>query len=134
MGPSMSPISDVMTPAPRAVAAEESVATAAAMMQQHGIRHLPVIKQGKLAGILSQRDVYLATEVFEHPTDRLEQPVWTICSRHAYTVDADAPIDEVAEHMANEHLGSVLVTRNDVLVGIVTTSDICRAYAALLRA
>ncbi len=130
----MPPIADVMTPAPRAVAAEESVATAAAMMQQHGIRHLPVIKQGRLAGVLSQRDVYLATEVFDQPTERIEKPVWAICTRHAYTVEADAPIDSVADHMASEHLGSALVTRNEVLVGILTTSDVCRAYAALLRA
>jgi CBS domain-containing protein len=131
--PTIPPVANVMTPAPRTVAAEESVETAAAMMKQHGFRHFPVMRDGKLAGILSQRDVYLATEVFDQPGDRMDKVVWTICSREAYTVQANAPIDEVADHMANAHLGSALVMRNDMLVGIVTTSDICRAYAALLR-
>jgi CBS domain-containing protein len=123
----------VMTPFPHAVSAEDTVATAAAMMEQHGIHHLPVLKDGALAGILSQRDVFLATDVLDDSPDRLDKPVWAICTRGVYTVEVDERVDLVADHMANEHIGSAIVTRKGKLAGIVTTSDLCRAYAALLR-
>jgi CBS domain-containing protein len=123
----------IMTPFPHAVDARESVATAAALMKQHDFRHLPVLEGGRLAGVLSHRDIDLITEVFDRSGERLDVTVWSICSRHPYTVEADEPIERVAEEMANRSVGSVLVTRDGKLAGIVTTTDICRAYAALLR-
>jgi acetoin utilization protein AcuB len=63
----------------------------------------------------------------------VELPVWAVCKRDPYTVELDASIIDVAEAMASEQIGSVLVTRKGKLAGIITTVDICRAYAELLR-
>jgi acetoin utilization protein AcuB len=48
-------------------------------------------------------------------------------------VDLDTPIAEVASTMADLHIGSALVTRKGKLAGIITTVDICRAFAELTR-
>ena len=49
-------------------------------------------------------------------------------------VDIDAMIADVADDMANRQIGSAIVTKNDKLAGIITTVDICRAFAKLTRA
>ncbi len=130
-------VATVMTPFPYSVDAGEDLRTAHAMMMEHGIRHLPVMREGKLAGIVSQRELEVALAVIAerdpqgHP--ELVLPVWGVCHRNPYTVDLERPIAEVADAMANEHLGSVLVTRHGKLAGIITTVDICRAFAELVR-
>lgn len=126
-------IADLMTPSPHVVDARQDVATAHALMQQYDIRHLPVVKQGALAGLLSHRDVFVAGSVLGKPTGDIDLPVWAVCSRDIYQVDHETPAAVVAEQLANHHLGSALVTREGKLVGIVTTVDIARAYAKLLR-
>lgn len=126
-------VATVMTPFPYSVDAREDLRTAQAMMKDHGIRHLPVMREGKLEGIVSEREVEVALGVIGERDPEVPLPVWAICRRNPFTVDLDTPIAEVAEAMANEHIGSVLVTRKGKLAGIITTVDICRAFAELVR-
>lgn len=123
----------VMTPFPHAVHAEDDVATARAMMEQHGIHHLPVLRDGRLAGIISERDVSLAGDVLSSNDSGVGMPVWAICTRDAYIVEIDTRLDVVAEQIANRHIGSALVVKHGKLAGIVTTTDLCRALAQVLR-
>ena len=122
----------VMTPFPHAVHAEDDVATARAMMEQHGIHHLPVLRDGRLAGIVSNRDVSLAGDMLDNNAG-VTMPVWAICTRDPYVVEIDTRLDVVAEEIANRHIGSALVVKHGKLAGIVTTTDLCRAFAELLR-
>ena len=122
----------VMTPFPHAVHAEDDVATARAMMEQHGIHHLPVLRDGRLAGIVSIRDVSLAGDVLENNAG-VTMPVWAICTRDPYVVEIDTRLDVVAEEIANRHIGSAVVVKHGKLAGILTTTDLCRAFAELLR-
>ena len=126
-------VATVMTPFPYSVDASEDLRTAHAMMQEHGIRHLPVMREGKLAGIVSERELDVALAVVAERDPDVQLPVWAICKREPYTVDIDEPIADVADAMANEHIGSVLVTRKGKLAGIITTVDICRAFADVMR-
>jgi CBS domain-containing protein len=126
-------VATVMTPFPYSVDAREDLRTAHAMMGEHGIRHLPVMREGKLAGIVSERELEVALEVIGERDPEIQLPVWAICRREPYTVEIDAPLAEVADAMANEHIGSVLVTRKGKLAGIITTVDICRAFAEMVR-
>ena len=52
-------IRDYMTESPHSIGANQTLATAHEMMRAHQIRHLPVLRAGKLVGIVSQRDLYL---------------------------------------------------------------------------
>lgn len=127
-------VATVMTPFPYSVDAREDLRTAHAMMQEHGIRHLPVMREGKLAGIVSERELDVALGLITERDPDVQLPVWAICKRDPYTVDIDEAIADVADAMANEHIGSVLVTRKGKLAGIITTVDICRAFAEVMRA
>lgn len=126
-------VATVMTPFPYSVDAREDLRTAHAMMKEHGIRHLPVMREGKLEGIVSERELEVALGVISERDPEVLLPVWAVCHRNPYTVDLDVPIAEVADAMANQHIGSVLVTRKGKLAGIITTVDICRAFAELMR-
>jgi CBS domain-containing protein len=126
-------VASVMTPFPYSVDAREDLRTARAMMTQHGIRHLPVMREGTLAGIVSERELEVALAVRGERDPEAPLPVWAICRRDPYVVELDEPMTAVAEAMANRHIGSVLVTRKGKLAGIITTVDICRAFAEAIR-
>ena len=123
----------VMTPFPHAVDSMEDMAVARAMMQQHGIRHLPVIHEGTLGGMLSERDLQLASGIVAFRDPPMQLPVWAVCSREPFVVDLEMPVDEVVEEMASRHLGSAIVTRKGKVVGIFTTTDACRLLAKRMR-
>jgi len=63
-----------------------------------------------------------------------EPRVREACVLHAYVVDHDESLDRVLAHMAEQRLGSALVTRRGKLVGVFTVTDACRHLAAWLRA
>ena len=125
-------IRDVMTPAPRAVDAMEDSLTAAALMEQYGVRHLPVIDHGELFGIVSERDLRGARAVLTGAPGEIGPPVRALCSRLPYTAGPDDPLDAVATEMANRRLGATLVVAGTKLVGIVTTVDLCRELARIV--
>jgi acetoin utilization protein AcuB len=129
----VSRVANVMTPFPYAVDALDDVRTAHAMMREHGIRHLPVMRDGNLGGIVSARELEVAIELLVEREPEVQLPVWVVCKREPYTVDLEASIADVADAMANQQIGAVLVTRKGKLAGIITTVDICRAFAELVR-
>jgi acetoin utilization protein AcuB len=132
-GRGVSRVANVMTPFPYAVGSHEDLRTAHAMMRTHGIRHLPVMRDGSLVGIVSARELEVAIELVSERDPEVQLPVWAVCKPDPYTVDIETPIADVADAMANQQMGSVLVTRKGKLAGIITTVDICRAFAELVR-
>jgi CBS domain-containing protein len=55
--PAVTPVSDFMTPAPEVLQPDSELTEAAHLMLELGIRHLPVVRSGRLVGVLSMRDV-----------------------------------------------------------------------------
>ena len=125
-------VRSAMTPFPHWVGVDQPVRLARAMMQEHGIRHLPVMDGGRLVGVIAERDVRLVLD----PDDRdLEGPgprVGEICSSQAFVVDAGARLDAVLARMAERHADAALVVKEERLVGIFTLTDACREFAELL--
>lgn len=127
-------IKRVMTPFPYSVSADASVDEAREFMREHGIRHLPVTENGELAGMVSDRDVKLMLGPdFAYPTGQTLK-VRDAMVRDAYIVDLTERLDRVLEHMAEQHLGSVIVTRKGKLAGVFTVTDACASFADYLRA
>jgi predicted transcriptional regulator len=56
-----------------------------------------------------------------------------VCNLEAYIVEYNTPVDDVVMHMAEIRVGTAMITRNGKLVGIFTTTDVCRNYAELLK-
>ena len=57
--PGITRVEEVMTPRPRTVAPSEPVENCMFAMREHGFRHLPVVENGKLLGLISLRDIIL---------------------------------------------------------------------------
>jgi acetoin utilization protein AcuB len=121
-----------MTPFPYSVDVDAPLADAHKVMREHNFRHLPVMSHGAVAGILTDRDIKLILGPdFGHP----EQRGLKVCDAYLdapCVVAASTPVAKVARIMAEKHIGSVIVTKGDKLVGIFTVTDACRALAQVL--
>ena len=120
-----------MTTQPHSVGVEQTMAKAKQMMQEHHIRHLPVLAGGRLVGIVSERDLSLLATLRD--VDPMKVTVEEAMTTETYQVLPDAPIDEVVATMAERKYGSAVVVQNGHLVGIFTSVDACRAFAELLH-
>lgn len=124
-------IKRVMTPFPYSIGIDQPLAVAVEIMNQHDFRHLPVVEDDQLVGVLSERLVREASE-------RAKQAGGAASVRdapilEAYVVELDAQLDNVVLAMADQHLGSALVVKNGRLVGIFTSTDACRCFGEYLR-
>src|SRR5208282_4152492 len=120
-----------MTPAPHSIGVEQTLARAQAVMQEHKIRHLPVLHGGKLVGIVTDRDVHLVESLKD--VDPRLVTVSDAMAQTVYSVTPEAPLDEVVAEMGARKYGSAVVMQNEKVVGIFTTVDVCRAFAELLH-
>ena len=127
------PIRSVMTVFPHFIAANARASDARKMMAERRIRHLPVMDGGRLCGIVSERDLRLLLGTGSGMLLESRTDVGDVCHRDVYAVDVNEPLDKVLAEMAERHVGSALVLREGELVGIFTTTDACRLFAAHLR-
>ncbi len=123
-------IQEFMTLQPQTIEGKENIGVAENMMSKFGIRHLPVTTDGIIVGILSEREVNLATGM--DAIDPKQLLVIDVCSEKPYIVHPDTTLREVVGFMAKKHYGSALIMENAKLVGIFTTVDACNALHDLL--
>ena len=123
----------MMTPFPFYVDISDSLLRARDLMREYEVRHLPVVKNHELLGILTDRDLKRALDPDLGLPPKDELFVRDVYRPDPYVVDDRSPLDEVLAHMATHHLGSALVTKNGRLAGIFTSTDACRAYSEHLR-
>jgi acetoin utilization protein AcuB len=119
-----------MTTTPLSVEKTESLLAAAELMQKNHIRHLPVVYQGKIEGILSSTDVNLIRTLKNAKIEELK--VMDCFTPNPFTVSPNAPLNEVMDEMAEKKYGSVIVSDNQKLVGIFTWIDALKATSELL--
>ena len=121
-----------MTPFPHSIDVDAPLPQARRMMREGNFRHLPVTSGGDIVGVVTDRDIKLLLGPdFGNPDER------DLKVRDAYidkpcVVRASTPVATVARTMAEHHIGSAIVTKNDKLVGIFTVTDACRALAEVL--
>lgn len=122
-------IAEVMTKAPHTIGIEQPLARAHEMMREHNLRHLPVLRGGKLVGVLSQRDLYFveASAGVDVGVDAVAEAL----ASDLYTVAPGERVSEVARTMGEHKYGCVVVVDVGRVVGIFTATD---ALALLARA
>ncbi len=120
-----------MTLAPVVISSRRSLAEAHQLMRENAIRHLPVVDDGRLVGMVSQRDLYLLETL--RAVDPAIETVAEAMSPDVYAVRPDAPLDEVALAMADRRYGSAVVVDRGAVIGVFTTVDALRALASMLR-
>jgi acetoin utilization protein AcuB len=123
-------VEDLMTRSPLTVEASRSLADAKRLMKQWGVRHLPVMDEGTLVGLISDRDVKLIEE--HSATSAADIALAGAMSRAPWTVAPSTPLEVAVRHMARHKLGSSVVVENEKVVGILTSNDGLRALADVL--
>lgn len=111
------------------------------LMKKSRIRRMPVVKNGKMIGIVSEGDLLNAS-----PSDATSLSVWElnyllakitvdeIMSKNVITVGEDTPIEEAAYLMDENKIGGVPVVANGDLVGLITETDLFRIFLELMSA
>ena len=112
-----------------------------AMFKKEHIRRAPVMKTGKLLGIISERDLLNAS-----PSSATTLSVWElneliskvkvkdVMTRKVITVDKDTPIEEAARIMADSKIGGLPVTSAGKVVGMITETDLFKIFLELMGA
>ncbi|MBZ5589490.1 MAG: CBS and ACT domain-containing protein [Acidobacteriia bacterium] len=110
---------------------DATLASTYSLMREHGIRHVPVVRQGKLVGVVTDRDLRLATSALStkpfSPKARIEK----VMSQPAQTADPLDPVEEAARTMRQLKIGCLPVMSGADLVGIVTGLDLLDALLRL---
>ncbi len=126
-------VKDWMTKKVFTVTPDDAVSDAAAIMKERKIKHLPVVKGGKVAGILSDRDIkeYIPSkatslDVYELHYLLAKTKVKEIMRKKVFTTSPDTPVEEAARVMHDENIGSLPVVEKRRLVGIISDRDIFR--------
>lgn len=133
-------VRDLMTRALRTVPPDTPILDARALMTRERIRHLLVTDQGRLVGIITDRDIRLnlaspatSLSVWELNYLLARLTVGEVMTRTVITVGPDRDVREAAAIMLDEKIGALPVLDDWQLVGIVTESDLLRAVAARVQ-
>lgn len=136
-------VRDYMTRHPVMVEPSISVMEAQGVMAETHVRHLPVIQEGKrLVGLLTRERLRIP------PTDLGSLNVWEISRflsnlkvrdvmvqrKDVITIEPDATVEEAAQTMAENRIGSLPVLEEDIVVGIITEVDLLVQLSQLLGA
>lgn len=141
MGVSLSMnVSELMSTDLVTLTEDETLAHAQRCMARGRIRHLPVIRDGKLVGLVTHRDLLAASFSIFADVDHQEQrrifvtvPVVEAMHRDVVTVQPDLPVKDAAGILLENKYGCLPVVDGDgTLVGIVTEADFLRLTVRLL--
>ncbi len=120
-----------MTYVPKSIGFDQTIGQAKDFMRKLHLRHLPVLKGGKLVGVLTDRDINLVLGFKD--VDGESMTVAEAYTPEPYFTSPTTPLDQVIEEMAEKKYGCALVVDNGKLVGIFTEIDAYKAFAELLH-
>lgn len=132
-------VAKMMSPAPIVIEPEAPLGKAWRLMAEHQIRHIPVVSPDGLVGVITDRDVREAlpspaseAEAAEFAVAMDRMAVWDVMTEQVITVTPQTPLAQAAHLLARRKIGCLPVMESDRLVGIVTKTDMLRAFAELL--
>lgn len=128
-----------MTHNPITVRTDTAVTEAQAIMRREKIHRLPVLdKNGKLVGIVTEKDLLYASpspastlNVYEMSYLLSKLKVEKVMSRELITVTESTPIEDAARIMVDNNIGGLPVMRGELVVGMITESDIFKLFIEL---
>ncbi|MGZ5041716.1 MAG: CBS domain-containing protein [Usitatibacter sp.] len=113
-------VRDVMTKNPRTVGPADSIQRAAAVMKEIDAGFVPVIEAGRLAGVLTDRDIVVRAVA----AGSCDRSVGEIATRDAVFISPGASTLEAERMMSERRIRRLAVVDNDRLVGVVSLGDL----------
>jgi acetoin utilization protein AcuB len=117
-----------MTKEPVTVEPDELLIRASLKMQAGGFHRLPVVTDGKLVGIVTDRDLR------EHHGHLEHTKINGVMSERPFTVTPATTLEEAAKILLERQIGGLPVVAEGRLVGMITTSDILNAFLDVMGA
>jgi acetoin utilization protein AcuB len=131
-------VADLMTSDPDVVSSDTPLEQAIALMNRAERRQLPVVDNGELVGLISDRDVRLAVNSPFIEMDSLDKlhlldsvTVGQCMTPNPVTIHPSAPLYEAAGILSRYKFGALPVMEGEELVGIITVTDLLQQMALL---
>ena len=134
-------VKDLMSKPPITVLPNTGVLEARSMMQELRVRHLIVVDEGRIAGIVTDRDIRLnlpspatTLSVWELNYLLAKMTVADAMTKTVIVVEPDRDARDAAALLLAEKIGALPVVDHGFLVGIVTETDFLRAFVGRVTA
>jgi CBS domain-containing protein len=129
---------EIMMGSPVTLKPEDTLDLANDVISLGRIRHIPVVDDGRLVGIVTERDLIgaAASQIFglkqKNKSALLKSVlIKEVMKKRVLTAAPDTPIKEIAHLMAEKKIGCVPILSAGALVGLVTTTDLLRYVEGL---
>jgi CBS domain-containing membrane protein len=126
-------VNELMTTEVLTLASHHPLTLADEVMSFERIRHLPVLEEGQVVGVVSQRDLFRAAlaaalgyQQRAHRMLRRTITITEVMSAPAITVPPETMVKDAARMMIEQKIGCLPVVKGNTLVGIITETDILR--------
>ena len=100
------------------------------------VRHMPVVRAGTLVGVVSERDLLRASlsSLTDFKTDTHRAflhgvEIAKVMSAPAIVIHPEASVEDAARRMADDKIGCLPVVDGEVLIGLITETDVLRYFA-----
>jgi CBS domain-containing protein len=117
-----------MTESPQTITPDMNAFDAAGMMRSEDVGALPVVEEGRLVGLVTDRDLVL--RVLAERQNPVEVKVGDIATRTPYTITPDMRLSEARELMEQHQVRRLPVVKGEALVGILSIGDVSWADAS----
>lgn len=133
-------VADTMTKEVVTVDVSQTVTDISKIITEKNIRHIPVIENGKIIGMVSKSDyqrlTYNTYTTDQETTDELLSEIFKLedlmCA-NPYTVSSNTNLKDVIDIFTAHEFHALPVVDNELLVGIISTTDILRLFGESLR-
>jgi len=123
-------IEEFTTVDPVTVSPDTKVDDVVALFREYGFRHLPVVENNRVVGIISDRDILLARPMGVTGVITAKE----VMTKDPYSVRIDASLEEIALELSSRKFSSVMVYgMDDKFCGIFTATDALNALVEVLR-
>ena len=125
-------IQDWMTPAPKVLESDRSLADAWALMRVHGIRHLPIIEERRPVGVVTDLDIHLFLSARGTLSPK-DVPLTLVMLTCDFAVHPETPLVDVVATMERRKHSVAVIAAEDEVHGVFTVTDALRALLHHVR-
>jgi CBS domain-containing protein len=129
-------VTDIMQEKIVTISAGDTLSTVEDIMTLGHLRHIPVVHQGRLVGVVSERDLLRASlssltgfGMAERRAFLQVVEINRVMSTPPIVIAPDATVEQAARSLADHKIGCLPVVEDETLVGLVTETDVLRYFA-----